>query len=99
MLYSKERQAALAHKIIAALKADNSVEWEEDPVTVRRAVVRLLAECEKAEQSLRQDAEQKVTQLKRNVPEGSQEFEILVRKHIQEAFDKLERFRVVADRS
>jgi len=99
MFYSRERQGTLAVKLIEGMKKDDRVVWEEDPQTVRRAVTRLLSECEKAEEQLRLQAEQKVSQLKRNVPAGSGEWEILVRRYLDAEYERLERFRVSLDKS
>lgn len=98
MIWSRERQGALAEKIIAALKADERIDWEEDSLSTRRFVVRLLAECDRADEQLRKDAETKVSGLKRNVPPGSQEWEILVRNHMATEYERLERFRISVDR-
>lgn len=94
MIWSKERQGSLAARIVERLRAEDGVLFEEDPSAVRRAVVRLLAECDAADDRLRQEAERKVTSMKRNVPAGSGEWEVLVRQHLGTEYDRLERFRV-----
>ena len=98
MIWSRERQGALAEKIVAALQKDPRVDWEEDPLPTRRFVVRLLAECDKADEQVRKDSEAKVTNLKRNVPAGSQEWEVLVRNHMGTEYERLERFRIALER-
>ena len=93
MIWSKERQGSLAARIVERLRAEDGVLFEEDPAAVRRAVVRLLADCDAADERLRAEAERKVTSMKRNVPPGSGEWEVLVRQHLGTEYERLERFR------
>lgn len=92
MRYSRERQESLVKQIVAALKAEDELVWEDDPETVRRRLNRLLGDCDKARDHLERRAEEKVASLKRRVPQGSAEWEILVRKHLGEEFDAIDRY-------
>ena len=98
MPYSKERQGALAGKIMGVLEKAPNVAFEEPVTAVRRLVVRILAECEKAETELRATAERKVGTMKRNVPPGSAEWDLLIRKELMAELDRIEKFRIPFDR-
>jgi len=92
MPYSRERQESLARRIVAALKEDEGVIWEDDPETVRRRLNQLFAAADKAHAALEQKAEAKVAQLKRNVPPGSAEWDVLVRKNLLEEYDVIDHY-------
>jgi hypothetical protein len=98
MYYSRERQGRLAELVVAALGREKGLLFEEDPISTRRFLVRLLAECGKADDALRLEAEKKVAALRRRVPEGSAEWEVLVRNNMSAEHDRLQRYRVPLDR-
>jgi uncharacterized protein len=98
MVYSKERQGALAGKLLSALEKADGLAFEEPSAAVRRLLVRILAECEKAEADLRKEAERKVGTMKRNVPPGSAEWDLLIRKELMSELDRMEKFRIPFDR-
>ena len=91
---SRERQEAIVKKIVADLKTADDVTFEEDPETVRRRLNRVLAESEKAHTGLVTEAERKVGQLKRRVPEGSAEWDLLIRKYLDEEYQRIDRYSI-----
>lgn len=83
MILSEERQNHLAHLITDKVWGDDIVDFSDDDEALRAAKKAIIAFVkEDAEIDLK--AREKVASLKRNVMEGTTEWEILYKKYYEE---------------
>ena len=89
MKLSHEKIVHLSHVLVRALESMPGVELVKEPNDARLDIVRLL------KQELRTDAEidsrvrSMILGQKKNIPEGSEEFDILFRKYYEAELGKL----------
>jgi hypothetical protein len=86
---SRDKVNKLAHSVMDALTALDSVEFIEDPNTIRMEARRVLEELLVAEEKIDQAARQKIESQRRTITEGTQEWDILYRKYYNEEVKKL----------
>lgn len=89
MRISHDKINKLAHVIADTLAEIDECEFREDRNTIRQESRKMLEKLFADELKLDQAARLKVASHKRNIPEGSQEWEILYRKYYQEEVKKL----------
>lgn len=83
MKLSEERQSHLVHLIIESVWDDDLVDYADDEMALRfakKAMTQWAAEEDNTDQAVRQ----KLSSLKRNVQEGTPEWEILYKKYYEE---------------
>jgi len=86
---SRDKVNKLAHSVMDALTSLESVEFIEDPNTIRMEARRILEELLAAEEKIDQAARQKIESQRRTITEGTQEWDILYRKYYNEEVKKL----------
>jgi uncharacterized protein len=87
MIISEDRQSHLAHVITDTIWEDDLVDFTDDDLALRiakRAVVEFVKEDERIDQRARE----KVSSLKRNVLEGTPEWDVLYKKYYEEERNK-----------
>ena len=84
MRLTREKVTLLSHQIAEKLASIDAVEFIEDRNTIRLAVIDVLMLWLKKEEDVDKAARQKIESQKRNIPEGSGEWEILYRKYYEE---------------
>jgi len=89
MRLSREKVNLLSHQIADKLASIDAVEFIEDRNTIRLAVVDILGKWLKKEEEIDKAARHKIESQKRNIPEGSAEWEILYRKYYEEEMRNL----------
>ena len=89
MRISRDKLNKLAHVIADTLAEVDECEFREDRNTIRQEARRMLEKLFADELKIDQSARLKVQSHKRNIPEGSQEWDILYRKYYQEEVKKL----------
>ena len=89
MRISHDKINKLAHVVADTLAEIDECEFREDRNTIRQESRKILEKLFADELKLDQAARLKVQSHKRNIPEGSQEWEILYRKYYQEEVKKL----------
>ena len=87
MIISEDRQSHLAHKITDAIWNADLVDYTDEDLALRIAK-KAIAEFVKEDQEIDARARDKVNSLKRNVTEGSPEWDILYRKYYEEERNK-----------
>lgn len=83
MILSEDRQSHLAHIIIDGIWNDDLVDYLDDDHAVRlakKAVAKFVAEGEEVDRLVRA----KISTLKRGVPEGSPEWDVMYSKYFEE---------------
>lgn len=89
MRASRDKVNKLAHTVTDALKELDTIEFIEDPNTIRQECRRLLEQLFMAETKLDAAARLKIESQKRIIAEGTQEWDILYRKYYNEEVKKL----------
>ncbi len=93
MKLNHERCVHLSHRFLDALEDEDSVDFLRDLNIVRVKALQLL-EAEMTREDEMEDAiRRKITQQKRDIPEGSPEWDLLFRKYYEEEVKKIRRVR------
>jgi hypothetical protein len=93
MRLSREKIVRLSHQITDVLVASNDVEFVEDRDTIRQQVVQILTATLHEEEKADVEVRKKITSQKKEILEGSEEWEVLYRKYYQ---DELRRMGIAA---
>jgi len=83
MIISADRQNHLAHIVTDAVWGDDIVDFQDDDQALRAAKL-AIAEFVKEDEALDQRAREKVASLKRNVMEGTPEWDVMYKKYYEE---------------
>jgi uncharacterized protein len=89
MKLSRDKIIDMSHKIVSGLRKSRDVRMKKDPNEVRLEVVRSITELLQAEDRVDRAARQKIRSQKREIPEGSEEWDILLRRYYAEELKKL----------
>ena len=89
MKISRDKANVLAKCVMEVLKASESVEFVEDPNTIRQEARKIMESMVDQEARIDAAARQKIESQKRTILEGSQEWDILFRKYYNEEVKKL----------
>ena len=93
MRLSHERCVHLSHLFINALEDDESVEFLREENDVRLKMLQILESELLKEDELEEAIRRKIASQKRDVPEGSPEWDLLFRKYYEEELKKVKRVR------
>jgi hypothetical protein len=89
MKLSRDKITDMSHKIITALRKAHELRVRRDPNEVRLEIVRDMTEILTAEEKVDRAARQKIRSQKREIPEGSEEWDLLHRRYYSEELKKL----------
>ncbi len=89
MRLSREKVIRLSHIITDVLVASNEVEFIEDRDTIRQKIVQILQELLKEEEAVDTEIRKKITSQKREILEGSEEWDVLYRKYYAEEMRRM----------
>jgi hypothetical protein len=89
MKLSRDKITDMSHKIVSALRRARELRLKKDPNDVRLAIVRDITEILQAEDKVDRLARQKIRSQKREIPEGSEEWDLLHRRYYSEELKKL----------
>ena len=90
MKLSRDKVSDISHKIIEMLRKSRELRLRnKDSNAVRLEIVRLITEVLLTEDKVDRAARAKVRTQKRDIPEGSEEWDILVRRYYSEELKKL----------
>jgi len=90
---SHERCVHLSHLFVNALEDEESVEFLRDPNDIRLKMLQILESELLKEDELEESIRRKIASQKRDVPEGSPEWDLLFRKYYEEELKKVKRVR------
>ena len=93
MRLSHERCVHLSHLFVNALEDEESVEFLRDPNDIRLKILQILESELAKEDELEDTIRRKIASQKREVPEGSPEWDLLFRKYYEEEMKKVKRVR------
>ena len=89
MKLSRDKITDISHKLVAMLKKSREVRVKKDPNEARLVIVKAMTEILQAEDRVDKAARDKVRSTKREVPEGSEEWDLMQRKYYAEELKKL----------
>jgi len=90
---SHERCVHLSHLFVNALEDEESVEFLLDPNDIRQRILQILEAELVKEDEMEEAIRRKIASHKRDVPEGSAEWDLLFRKYYDEEMKKVKRVR------
>src|SRR5712672_3899951 len=93
MRSSREKIVRLSHSIMDVLVASDDVEFIEDRDTIRQNIVKLLTDSLREEEKADAEVRKKITSQKKEILEGSEEWDVLYRKYYA---DELRRMGIAA---
>jgi hypothetical protein len=89
MKLSRDKISDISHKIVAALRKARELRLKKDPNEVRLEIVKAITELLVAEEKVDRLSRDKVRSQKRDIPEGSEEWDLLQRRYYAEELKKL----------
>jgi uncharacterized protein len=89
MRLSREKTVRISHRIIDYLVSSPEVDFIEDRDTIRKEVVNILTALLKFEEQMDAEVRTKITSQKKEILEGSEEWDLLYRKYYQEKMKRL----------
>jgi hypothetical protein len=89
MKLSRDKVIDMSHKIVSGLRRSREVRLKQVPNEVRLELVRRITELLQIEDRVDRAARQKVRSHKRDIPEGSEEWDLLLRRYYAEELRKL----------
>lgn len=89
MRLTREKTVRLSHRIIELLVSLEDVDFVEDRDTIRQEIVTILQELLKQEEQVDAEARAKISSQKREILEGSEEWDILYRRYYTEALKRM----------
>jgi hypothetical protein len=78
---SREKTIRLSHVITDLLVSRTDVEFVEDRDTVRQKTLQILQDLLKEEEAVDTEVKKKITSQKKEIQEGSEEWDVLYRKY------------------
>ena len=89
MRLSREKTVRISHRIIDFLVSSSAVDFVEDRDTIRQEIVSILTSLLKVEEQVDTEARAKIGSQKKEILEGSEEWDILYRKYYSEGLKRL----------
>ena len=89
MRLSREKTIRLSHVITEVLVAAQDVEFVEDRDTIRQKVVQILQDLLKEEEAMDAEVRKKISSQKKEILEGSEEWDLLYRKYYAEEMRRM----------
>jgi hypothetical protein len=84
MKLSRDKITDISHKLVAAMKKSREVRVKKDVNDVRLDIVKAFTEILQVEEKADRAARDKVRSMKRDIPEGSEEWDILQKRYYGE---------------
>jgi hypothetical protein len=89
MKLSRDKIIDISHKIVSGLRKAHEIRLKKPANEVRLELVRGITELLQAEDKVDRTARQKIRSQKREIPEGSEEWDLLLRRYYAEELKKL----------
>ncbi len=89
MKLSRDKINDISHKIVTALRKGRDFRLKKESNEVRLEVVRIMTELLLAEEKVDRAARTKIRSQKRDIPEGTEEWDLLHRRYYAEEMKKL----------
>jgi len=89
MKLSRDKITDMSHKIVSMLRKSRELRMRKDPNDVRLDLVRAMTELLVAEEKVDRMARDKIRSQKREIPEGSEEWDLLHKRYYAEELKKI----------
>jgi uncharacterized protein len=89
MRLSREKIVRLSHQITDVLVSSGDVEFVEDRDTIRQQVVQILTATLREEEKAEIEVRKRITSQKKEILEGSEEWDLLFRKYYAEELRRM----------
>src|ERR1700691_1724894 len=89
MRLTREKTIRLSHIITDLLVASDDVEFLEDRDTIRQKTVQILQDLLKEEEAMDAEVRKKISSQKKEILEGSEEWDVLFRKYYAEEMRRM----------
>ena len=89
MRISREKIVRISHKAMDVLVASDEVEFVDDRDTIRQKIVLILTETLREEEKAEVEVRKRITSQKKEIMEGSEEWDILYRKYYAEELRRM----------
>jgi hypothetical protein len=89
MRLSREKTVRLSHRMIDFLAASSDVDFAEDRDTIRTEIINIINSLLKVEEQVDTEARAKIASQKKEILEGSEEWDILYRKYYTDGLKHL----------
>jgi hypothetical protein len=89
MKLSRDKVTDMSHKIVSALRKSRELRVKQDPNELRLEIVRAMTDLLVAEEKVDRLSREKVRSQKREIPEGSEEWDLLQKRYYAEELKKL----------
>src|ERR1043166_2357656 len=90
MKLSRDKVSEISHKVVEMLRKNRDLRLKnKDSNSVRLEIVRVMTELLVAEEKVDRAARQKIRSQKREIPEGTEEWDLLHRRYYSEELKKL----------
>jgi uncharacterized protein len=93
MRLSREKIVRLSHQITDVLVASDEVEFIDDRDTIRQQIVQIMTAMLRDEEKIELEVRKRITSQKKEILEGSEEWDVLHKKYYQ---DELRRLGIAA---
>jgi len=93
MRLSREKIVRLSHQVTDVLVSSDEVEFIDDRDTIRQQIVQILTAMVKDEEKIELEVRKRITSQKKEILEGSEEWDVLHKKYYQ---DELRRLGIAA---
>ena len=89
MRLTREKSIRLSHVITDVLVASDDVEFVEDRDTIRQKVLAIVQDLLKEEEAMDAEVRKKISSQKKEILEGSEEWDLLYRKYYGEEMRRM----------
>lgn len=93
MRLSHERCVHLSHQVINLLEDDDQIEFLRDQNDIRLKILQILEGEMTRQDELEEGIRRRIATQRRDIPEGSAEWEVLFRKYYDDEMKKVKRIR------
>jgi hypothetical protein len=84
MRLSREKIVRISHQITDVLVASDDVEFVDDRDTIRQQIVQIMTALLREEEKIEAEVRKRITSQKKEILEGSEEWEVLHKKYYQD---------------
>lgn len=89
MRLTREKVVRISHQLINLLVQSNDVEFIEDRDTIRQHMVQTMSNVLKEEEKVEVEVRKRITSQKKEILEGSEEWDVLFRKYYSDELRRL----------
>ena len=89
MRLTREKIVRISHQLIELLVRSNEVEFVEDRDTIRQHMVQTMTNVLREEERVEAEVRKRITSQKKEILEGSEEWDVLFRKYYSEELRRM----------